>query len=111
MIDENLSYKLAARLNNDFQDTVAVARLPSLGEGAPDTAVWEYAKEHGLTLLTKDKDFVDYWKRFGPPPKVIRLEIGNSRLQASEALVRNNKNLIFQFINTPQQGLLFLNGG
>ncbi|WLQ14385.1 DUF5615 family PIN-like protein [Hahella aquimaris] len=110
LIDENLSYKLAARLAGDFPGTIAVAKAPSLGEGTQDPVVWEYAKTNNLVLVTKDKDFVDYWKRFGPPPKVIRLEIGNSRLSNVEQMIINNKNKILHFISSSNDGLLMLKG-
>lgn len=110
LIDENLSYKLAARLNSEFPGIEAVAKAAELGEGTPDTSVWEYAKTRNLVILTKDKDFVDYWKRFGPPPKILRLEIGNSRLNNIESLIKNNKNKIIHFINGTNDGLLLLRG-
>ena len=110
LIDENLSYKLAARIHSDFEGSIAVSKAPELGEGAPDQRVWDYAKDHGLALLTKDKDFVDYWSRFGPPPKVIRIEIGNARLSAIEALIRNNKTIIHNFLLEKNSGLLLLRG-
>lgn len=110
LIDENLSYKLAERVSNDFKAIAAVSKVSSLGEGASDPKVWEYAKNNNLALLTKDKDFVDFWKRYGPPPKVIRLDIGNSRLQAVEALIRKNKAEILKFLSDTNSGLLLLNG-
>ncbi|WP_445362040.1 DUF5615 family PIN-like protein (plasmid) [Microbulbifer sp. ANSA003] len=111
LIDENLSYRLAARLAGDFAGTLAVPKVPALGEGTKDSRVWEYAQEHNLALLTKDKDFVDYWRRFGPPPKVVRLEIGNNvRVRAIEALMKSNKRRILEFLAEPKTGLLTLYG-
>lgn len=51
LIDENLSYKLAARINGQFPGVVAVSRVEALGEGAPDQNVWDYAKHHNLVCL------------------------------------------------------------
>jgi len=44
LIDENLSYRLMAKLTSDFPGTVAVAKENSLGEGVSDRKVWKYAK-------------------------------------------------------------------
>ncbi|WP_422135457.1 DUF5615 family PIN-like protein [Endozoicomonas sp. ALD040] len=106
LIDENLSYKLAARIEADYKGTQAVSRVESLGEGAPDRLVWEYAKAHNKAILTKDKDFVDFWSRFGPPPKVIHIKIGNARLPALESLISNNRSRINQFLTETNDGLL-----
>ncbi len=38
LIDENLSYKLAARIEADYKGAQAVSRIESLGEGAPGSA-------------------------------------------------------------------------
>jgi predicted nuclease of predicted toxin-antitoxin system len=67
LIDENLSYKLAAMLQSDFPGACAVGRV--LGDGTPDKEVWAYAQTNGLAVLTKDKDFVEYWKRMVRRPR------------------------------------------
>ena len=56
LIDENLSYRLMAKLTSNFPGTVAVAKENSLGEDVSDRKVWEYAKSNNLAILTKDKD-------------------------------------------------------
>ena len=110
LLDENLSYKLVNKLVGDFPKTQAVVSVLSLGEGTEDQRVWDYAKTNSLALVTKDKDFVDYWKRFGPPPKVIKIEIGNCRISAIELLLKNNKEQIANFLANAE-GLLVLDGG
>ena len=42
-------------------------------EQADDRAVWEYAREHGYVIVTKDDDFVWLELLLGYPPKVILL--------------------------------------
>lgn len=105
LIDENLSYKLVERLQTDFPSICCVAKVTALGEGTADEVVWHYAKTNNLAILTKDRDFVEFWQRFGPPPKVILLDIGNCRLSVMETMVRNNKNTIMQFLNSSNNGL------
>ena len=109
LLDENLSYKLVSRLIHEFPDVQAVVKVIDLGEGASDERVWEYAKANNLVLTTKDKDFVNYWKRFGPPPKLIKLNIGNCRINALELLLKVNKDQIVRFV-AGNDGLLVLEG-
>lgn len=47
----------------------------------PDAAIWQYAKEHDLIIVSKDADFSDWIMLSDPPPKVIHLRIGNMRLR------------------------------
>lgn len=106
LIDENLSYKLAARLDGLFPGIKAVTKTKALGEGTKDKKVWSYAKENHLAILTVDKDFEEFYRRFGPPPKVIRLMVGNERVTATEILIKNNATQIKQFFNSETGFLL-----
>ena len=109
LLDENLSYKLVSRLIHEFPDIQAVIKVIDLGEGASDAQVWEYAKSNSLVLVTKDKDSVNYWERFGPAPKLIKLDIGNCRINAIELLLKANKDQIDRFMSG-NDGLLVLKG-
>ena len=44
--------------------------------------------------------------RWGHPPKVIRLAIGNARVQALEDHIRRNRGRISEFLYDPSVGLL-----
>lgn len=48
-----------------------------LAPKAKDKAVWAYATEHNLTIITKDSDFTDRMLLQEPPPRVIHFRIGN----------------------------------
>ena len=106
LIDENLSWKLVERNSDNFPGVQCVSKTPELGEGTPDEKVWAYAKTCNLAILTKDKDFIDYWKKFGPPPQVRYLNIGNCRLNALEMAIQDNRINIHQCLNSPNDGLL-----
>jgi len=43
--------------------------------GATDAALWEYAKDHGFAIVSKDNDFRQRAFVYGAPPKVIWLSI------------------------------------
>ncbi|MCA9845983.1 MAG: DUF5615 family PIN-like protein, partial [Dehalococcoidia bacterium] len=42
-----------------------------------DSEAWDFAREHGYAIVSKDADFRDMAPRLGPPPKVIHLDVGN----------------------------------
>jgi predicted nuclease of predicted toxin-antitoxin system len=75
LFDENLSPKLPRLLATQFpgSDHVRDSGL----KGQSDQAVWEYAKAHGFTLVSKDGDFYQRSLLLGAPPKVIWLCLGN----------------------------------
>ena len=57
LFDHNLSPRLVARLADVLPDASHVA-LAGL-DRATDQQVWEFAREHGYTIVTKDTDFGD----------------------------------------------------
>jgi predicted nuclease of predicted toxin-antitoxin system len=75
LLDQNLSYKLVARLADVFPGCAHV-RDVGLGNGT-DEAVWNYAREHGFVLLSKDEDFHQMSFVLGPPPQVVWVQLGN----------------------------------
>jgi predicted nuclease of predicted toxin-antitoxin system len=80
LLDQNLSFRLVEPLQDTYPDTTQV-RLVSL-EHAGDRTVWEYAREHGFVIVTKDSDFHELSLLAGPPPKVIWLRVGNAPTRA-----------------------------
>jgi len=76
LLDHNLSHRLLTALEPCFPGSTQ-ARLVGL-ERASDDTVWQYAKAHGLTIVTKDSDFHEFSLLLGPPPKVIWLQCGNT---------------------------------
>jgi predicted nuclease of predicted toxin-antitoxin system len=42
-----------------------------------DTEVWNYAAEHGCTIVSKDADFHQRSLLLGAPPKVVWIRKGN----------------------------------
>lgn len=72
LVDENLSYKLVAHLNDLFPGSVHLTQV-GLCSGTNDRAIWQYAKEHGFVIVTADNDFLVLSKTLGQPPKIITL--------------------------------------
>lgn len=45
---------------------------------ASDDAIYAAARDAGAVVLTKDRDFPDLLDRYGPPPRVIWVTMGNT---------------------------------
>ncbi len=82
-------------------------RLVGLG-GASDTAIWEWASQELLLLVTKDEDFLDLSVARGFPPKVVCLAIGNASNAATAALLLQQAETIEHFAQHPEAGFLLL---
>lgn len=75
---------------------------------ATDDAVWEYAKTHVLTIVSKDSDFQERSILRGAPPKVIWLHAANCTTAKIERLLRDARQTITRFINQDQESCLSL---
>ena len=53
LIDANLPYRFSLWHGKDY------LHVYDLGDDKPDAAVWQYAKEHDLIIVSKDADFSD----------------------------------------------------
>ena len=73
------------------------------GERVPDERVWAEAKAGGLTIITKDSDFSDAARFPGPPPRVVRLKLGNSTPTELEAYLRAHAAEIEAFATSEQR--------
>lgn len=48
---------------------------------ASDEAIWQFAKENGWIIVSKDDDFQILANRRGTPPQVVWVRLGNCRKQ------------------------------
>jgi predicted nuclease of predicted toxin-antitoxin system len=86
LFDQNLSPSLPRRLAAEFPDSLHV-REAGLSE-AEDAVIWNYARLHGLAIVSKDSDFQQRSLLLGAPPKFIWLRIGNCSVADSAELLR-----------------------
>ena len=86
LFDQNLSPRLIRLLSDVYPDCAHVHDLSM--ERASATEVWNYAAEHGLTIVSKDADFHQRSLLLGPPPKVIWIRQGNCSVTDTAALLR-----------------------
>ena len=71
LVDNQLPLALARFLA--INDWVCI-HVQDVGlETADDQTIWQYAKERGLTIVTKDEDFQALATRQGsvPPPRIL----------------------------------------
>jgi predicted nuclease of predicted toxin-antitoxin system len=88
LVDENLSYSLAASLADLFPGSKHVRDVGL--RGCKDPSIWEYAKSNDLCILTKDLDFQARSILYESPPKVILVRLGNCTTARVEIALRNS---------------------
>lgn len=78
LVDNQLPVALARYLAANGWEC---AHVQDIGLGAAeDTIIWQYAKERGLAIITKDEDFQVLANRQGSiPPQVVWVRLGNCR--------------------------------
>lgn len=76
-LDNHLSPKLAAWIAETFERPCVQIRDLGLARAA-DTEIFSAAHDKALILITKDRDFAELVTRFGPPPAIILLTVGNT---------------------------------
>jgi len=95
LFDQNLSFKLCARLADLFPHSLSVRELGL--EEANDLVIWQRAKSSGCVLVSQDADFAEMAAHYGPPPKVVWLRCGNQPVTVVEALLRRHAESIVSF--------------
>ena len=104
LFDQNLSPKLATHFAKTFPGSKHLQDV-SL-DSANDSTVWEFAKNEGFTIVTKDNDFNNMVSFFGFPPKVIWIRRGNSSTKDIKILIETNIEKIQSFISDTTNGIL-----
>ncbi len=73
-----------------------------------DALIWKYAKENDFVIVSKDSDFHQRSLLYGHPPKFIYLRIGNSPTSKIVYILRNNFEIITEFIDSELESILVL---
>lgn len=86
LFDHNLSPRLVRLLSDVYPEC---PHLRELGiDRSSDTEVWNYAVEHGYTIVSKDSDFYQRSLLLGAPPKLIWIRQGNCSVTDNADLLR-----------------------
>ena len=97
LIDQNISYRLLARINGIFPDAKHIKDL-HLWDCA-DSEIFMEARKQGFdAILTLDADFVELYQQYGTPPKIIWIRTGNISTQALAMLLSHHLEVIKEFI-------------
>ena len=105
LFDANLSPRLVERLKDVFPGSEHVYTAHEMDE--PDTTIWRYAVEHGLTIVTKDSDFKAMSHTLIPAAKVVWIRRGNCGTRDVEQLLRANLDSIVS-LSDPMKKLTVL---
>ena len=106
LFDQNLAPSLVQALADVFPQSKHVARIGL--DRVPDREVWQYAREHDFTLVSKDSDFHELSLLYGSPPKVVWIRRGNCSTRQIEFILRNKEENIRALIDSPESTFLVI---
>ena len=109
LFDANLSRALVARLHSEYPHSTHVREI-GLRSGS-DEQIWDFARKHGFTVVSKDTDFRERGFVEGFPPKVVWLDVGNADTGQIEALLRRERQRVEQFGQSTDAAVLVLSLG
>src|SRR6266404_6319101 len=70
--------------------------------------VWDYAKENGFVIVSKDSDFHQRSFLYGHPPKVVWIRRGNCSTAVIEEILREHRDDVVKFAESEQGSFLAL---
>ena len=106
LVDQNLSRRLPAAVADLYPGSMHVRDLKMAR--AADTDIWDYAKENGFIIATKDIWFYQRSLVSGPPAKVIWIRTGNCSASRIEELLRRNAVRLREFADDEQAAYIAL---
>ena len=106
LFDENLSPKLPQSLSTQFPRSIHVRDCGL--KGFPDETIWEYARDHDFTIVSKDSDFYQRSVLYGHPPELVWLHVGNCTRAKLVALIDKSQEEIRRFIIDSIESVLVL---
>lgn len=109
LFDENVSPKLAEILAHEYPGRAHVRNVGL--RGADDRRIWDYGRERGFTIVSKDTDFRERSFVEGFPPKIIWLDVGNAGTRAIAELLRQECPRVQTFEKKEEASLLILSIG
>jgi predicted nuclease of predicted toxin-antitoxin system len=105
LLDQNLSPKLIRNLADILPGLESVYDHGLTGSSDPSIFEWARRSEFSA-LISADRDFIHLAERFGPPPKVIRIERCDFPSRAIELLLRREAVRIHSFLESNRAVLL-----
>lgn len=106
LIDQNLPPRLRSALADLFPGS---QHIHDLGMAkVPDSDVWEYARDNGFAIVSKDSDFQQLSFLYGAPPKVVSIRRGNCSVPEVIELVRESADILKAFDRDDEASLLII---
>lgn len=94
LVDANLPQTFNLWQSDDF------LYANTLGGDVSDSYLWDYAREHSLTILSRDKDFADRIVHSNPHLKIIHFRLGNLRYADFRLFMKEHwEKIIFYNLN------------
>ena len=106
LLDENLSDRIIVRIADLYPGSIHVKTVNLIE--TDDGVIWTFAAQHEYTIVSKDSDFRHRSILFGHPPKFIFMRVGNCPTSLIIRLLRENYNVIDEFVGAPDRNLLVL---
>jgi predicted nuclease of predicted toxin-antitoxin system len=106
LFDQNLSRRLVKAFATEFLGSTHVLHVGL--ERATDGPVWEYAKQNGFVIVSKDADFHQRSFLYGHPPKVVWIRRGSCSTATVESILRAHHDDLVKFAESEQGSFLAL---
>ncbi len=104
--DQNLSHRLVTTLADIYPGSEHVRNVGL--KDVPDTEAWNYAKNNGFAIASKDSDFYQRSLLHGCPPKMIWIRLGNFSTIAVATVLREHVTDIAEFDTDSEATFLIL---
>ena len=95
LFDQNLSHSLREALKDVYPESLHVREVAL--KSSADAVIWDYARNNGFTVATKDSNFSELSLTHGHPPKVVWIRLGNCSTIEIETLLRDFSNDLMAF--------------
>jgi predicted nuclease of predicted toxin-antitoxin system len=106
LFDQNLPHRFVTALADLFPNS---EHVKSAGLAvATDRQVWDYARQRGLAIMSKDADFHQMSFLYGAPPKTVWLRCGNCSTADLERIIREHTDEIAAFLQDTTGALLVI---
>ncbi len=106
LFDQNISFKLLSLLGENYSGSKHVRDVGM--ERSDDQEIWEYSRDNGFAIVSKDEDFRQLSFLYGSPPKVVWLKLGNCTTQYTEHVLSEDFSKIAEFLEEEQGSFLIL---
>ena len=104
LLDQNLSWRLVQQLQTVFPGTVHLRSV--LDTSSDDREIWNYARENGFTIVSKDDDFEQRSILLGHPPKVVWIRLGNCKSEQIASLLQASLHALLAFDRDDEKSIL-----